>query len=123
LKETKKFLDSYAIIELLKGNPNYERFSEVIPITSKINLIEVGYHLIQGFPKEKANKIFKSLKFKTIEIEEKQIMKIVSFRKKHSKKKLSYADCIGYVLAKENNLVFVTGDKEFKEIKNVEFVR
>lgn len=32
-------------------------------------------------------------------------------------------DCIGYVYAKENGLRFVTGDKEFEGMENVEFVK
>ena len=36
---------------------------------------------------------------------------------------ISYVDCIGYVVALEKNVLFLTGEKHFKELKNVEFVR
>jgi predicted nucleic acid-binding protein len=41
---------------------------------------------------------------------------------KHKKQKLSYVDCLGYVSAKEKGLIFLTGDIQFRDISNVEFV-
>ena len=116
-------MDSYAIIEILKSNPDYERFSQVLLVSSRINLVEVAYHLLESFPQPKAEEIISSLKFSILEIEEKQVTRIASFRKENAKKKLSYIDCIGYVLAKENGLKFLTGDKEFEKMPNVEFVK
>ncbi len=118
---TEKFLDSYAIIEIMKNNPNYQNMAETVPVSTRINLVEVAYHILQDCPREKAAQIIKALKIKTIEIQENQIEKIAAFRKEHSKQKFSYIDCIGYILAKENNLVFVTGDKQFEGMPNVEF--
>ncbi|MDO8537634.1 MAG: PIN domain-containing protein [archaeon] len=118
-----KFLDSYAIIEILKANPNYEKVSMDSPFTSKANLVEVAYHLLQDFSQDKAIEIFDALKINILEIQESQIMKIALFRKTHSKKKLSYIDCIGYIIAKENGMKFLTGDQQFKEMENVEFVK
>ncbi|MBI2598030.1 MAG: type II toxin-antitoxin system VapC family toxin [Candidatus Diapherotrites archaeon] len=123
MKEKNYFLDSYAVIEILKSNPNYGQFLDAPLVSTRINLVEVAYHLIESFPKQKAEEIIFSLKFSILEIEEKQITAIAHFRKENSKKKLSYIDCIGYVLAKEHGLKFVTGDKEFKGMQNVEFVK
>ena len=36
---------------------------------------------------------------------------------------LSYVDYIGYILAKQRNVKFLTGDKEFENMDNVEFVK
>ena len=51
------------------------------------------------------------------------IKNAMKFRLANKKKKLSYADCIGYQLAKEHGLKFLTGDKEFENLPNVEFVK
>ncbi|MFH1587853.1 MAG: PIN domain-containing protein [Candidatus Diapherotrites archaeon] len=118
-----KFLDSYAIIEIIKENQNYKPFKEAVAVTGKANLIEVAYSLLQDFQKETALIILGSLKIKTLEIEDNQITKIAVFKKEHAKKKFSYIDCIGYILAKENGIAFVTGDKEFEGMPNVEFVK
>ena len=45
------------------------------------------------------------------------------FRFNESKLILSYADCIGYITAQIHNMKFLTGDKHFKGMKDVEFVR
>ena len=47
----------------------------------------------------------------------------MKFKIKYKKQDLSYADCIGYIYAIKNNLLFLTGDKEFKDLKSVEFVK
>lgn len=123
LKETKKFLDSYAIIEILKRNPAYARFAEATPVSTSANLIEVAYHLLEDFPKEKASEIINAMKIEILEIQESQIAKIAVFRKEHAKKRLSYIDCTGYALAREHAIVFVTGDRQFEGMPNVEFVK
>ncbi len=41
----------------------------------------------------------------------------------HYKQEVSYVDAMGYILTLENNLLFVTGDKEFKNISHVEWVQ
>jgi uncharacterized protein len=42
---------------------------------------------------------------------------------KRKKRKLSIPDCIGYVVAKREGAKFLTGDKEFENFSNVEFVK
>ena len=51
------------------------------------------------------------------------IAKAMKFRNKWKKRKVSAVDCIGYFMAKDLGVKFLTGDKEFKGMKNVEFVR
>ena len=57
------------------------------------------------------------------EIDTEIIKKAMKFRFSHKKQKLSTADCVGYVLARENDLKFLTGDKEFEGFPNVCFVK
>ena len=47
----------------------------------------------------------------------------IKFRYANMGKNLSYVDCISYSLARERKLIFVTGDKDFENIENVEFVK
>lgn len=47
----------------------------------------------------------------------------VKFRFRNKERRLSYVDCLGYVLAKRRGATFVTGDKEFSDLPNVTFVR
>lgn len=117
------FFDSYAIIELIKGNEKYNFVQESIVITSSMNLAEVYYALLITENKEIADKIINSLNVELIEISSEIALKSASFRFENKKSKLSYIDCIGYMLAKDNNLLFLTGDKEFENFPNVEFVK
>ena len=38
-------------------------------------------------------------------------------------KKLSYVDCIGYTIAWQRNIPFVTGDIAFREMPNVYYLK
>ena len=117
------FFDSYAIIELIKGNEKYEFVKESVIITSAMNLAEVYYSLLIEEKKGVADNILNSLNVELIEITSEIALKSALFRFEHKKSKLSYIDCIGYILALNNNLLFLTGDKEFELMDNVEFVR
>ena len=41
----------------------------------------------------------------------------------NKKKDLSYIDALGYNMALKNKIPFLTGDKEFKDLPNVIFVK
>ena len=118
------FWDTYAIIELENGNPKYEMYSDYPVILTIFNLSEVYWVILNQFGEENADKVYDDYKVAVAEIDDETLKEAIKFRKKvYKNKKISYADAIGYVYALRNNLVFLTGDKEFKDMKNVEFVR
>lgn len=117
------FFDSYAIIEIIKGNFNYERFSGMNFITNSLNLAEVYYYLLKETNEDTANNIMKKFNFEFIEISPKIAIEAAIFRFKNKKLNLSYADCVGYISAIKNNIRFLTGDKGFEKFENVEFVK
>ena len=45
------------------------------------------------------------------------------FKLLHKKRNISYIDCIGYNIALFRNVKFLTGDKQFADFSNVEFVK
>ncbi len=45
------------------------------------------------------------------------------FRFANKEKNLSFFDAAGYVFAKKKGLLFVTGDREFEGIDDVQFVK
>lgn len=116
------FFDSYAIIEVIKGASNYKKYNETTFITNTLNLSEVFYSLIREVGERIAEALINKLNFEFVEISEEIALKASKFKYKNKKLKLSYADCIGYITALENNMKFLTGDKEFKKFKDVEFV-
>lgn len=115
------FFDTYAIIELIKGNLGYLKYSEEKIILTQLNLIELYYSLINNFTKEMASMIYHKFKESVVEIDDDTIFDAMQL--KRTQKNLSYADCIGYAYSKRNKLKFLTGDREFKNMQGVEFVK
>ncbi|MBI2631601.1 PIN domain-containing protein [Candidatus Pacearchaeota archaeon] len=126
VKEDEKvsyFFDSYAVIEILKENPNYAKFKEQ-PITIVLwNLAEIYYHCINSNLEKEADNLYSKFRKSVVEIDDETLQEAMKFKKEHKKQDLSYADCIGYIYAKKHNMVFLTGDKEFENLENVEFVK
>jgi len=118
----KYFYDTYALVELMKGNPSYVQFViEKDGVTSRFNLMELYRFLIKTSGKAKADKQFDALLPFTVEFEDQDIKGAVLLKEKNLD--LSYIDCLGYVAAIRLGLKFLTGDKEFSKYKNVVFVK
>ncbi len=117
------FFDTYAIIEILGQNPSYEKYKNKEATITIFSLAEIYWSCLDNFNKEELDEIYNNYKKAVVEIDDETLKEAIKFRKKHKKKDLSYTDCIGYVYAMRNNLVFLTGDKEFQDIKGVEFVK
>ena len=124
MTDTKIFLaDTYALIELLSGNPNYKPYLSHILITTKFNLVELYYHFLHDYGEETADKYLGLYSKFVIPITDNSIRKGMDFKLKHKEEKISYVDCIGYAIALELGIKFFTGDKKFENKDNVEFVK
>lgn len=118
------FYDSYAVIEYINNNPRfYPYFEQHTGVLSIFNVVEIYYSVLTQLGTEKAALIFETLYPLIIEPSKETIKKAMLFREQMKKQKVSYADSIGYQLALERGIPFLTGDKEFKGLKNVEFVK
>ena len=117
------FLDSYALIEIIKGNKNFEKFQHTKNFTGFMNLLEVHYRITGDFNSEKADKVIEHFKKLIVSAAFDDIKSASKFRVKNSKKKFSYVDCLSYVISKRLGVKFLTGDKEFEDLENVEFVK
>ncbi|HIH10349.1 MAG TPA: type II toxin-antitoxin system VapC family toxin [Candidatus Diapherotrites archaeon] len=116
------FLDSYALIEMLEGNPKYDHYNDTDFAITKLNLIEVHYYLTKKRD-FRAKEIAQSLAVSIVDFDNDIIFAANGFRFKNKSKDFSTADCIGYIFAVKNGLIFVTGGKEFEGLPGVEFVR
>lgn len=116
------FFDTYAIIESYEGNPQYARFEPHPFNVCALNIGEFYEYLIRTIGRGKAEAMVDSNSFNSLEINKEIIMEAVLFRRQH-KRKFSWADSIGYMIARKHNLKFLTGDAEFKGFPNVEFVK
>jgi len=117
------FFDTYAIIEIIKGNEKYNFVSGATIITSPMNLAEVYYALLLLYEKSLVEDILKKLDFQFLGIDLEIAKSAAVFRHQNKKLELSYIDCIGYVLALNSNLIFLTGDKGFAGFDKVLIVK
>lgn len=119
----KFFLDTFAIIEIIKGNTRYEKFLDSELFTSLLNLYEMYYNLLKASDEKLSKEKFLEFKEFAVPIEDSHIFLASKFRLANTKLRLSYVDCLGYVIAKEGGMKFLTGDAAFRGLENVEFVK
>ncbi|MBN2459147.1 PIN domain-containing protein [Candidatus Woesearchaeota archaeon] len=118
------FFDTYAFVEVLNGNKNYEQYGKNInAITTKMNLLELHYLALKEKGERIADAYFEFFRGMAVEISDDTIKKASLFRNSNRKKKFSYIDCIGYVMARSRGIKFLTGDNAFKGMEGVEFVK
>jgi len=121
------FGDTYALIELLKGNPNYEGYSRADLVTTEFNILELTYALFRDFGHdETANTIeFVRTKVEVMLTEDSDYLNASDFRLSANKtgKKLSLVDALGYSYSRKLGIKLLTGDREFSEMENVEYVK
>ncbi|MEK6946082.1 MAG: PIN domain-containing protein [Nanoarchaeota archaeon] len=114
--------DTYALFEIIAGNPDYAKYLESEIIINDFIFAELCYKLIRENV-ENANFYIDKYKDFVMEVKAEIIKKAMKFRVDNKKKKMSGADCISYMMAQELGIRFLTGDKEFEKMSNVEFVK
>jgi len=118
------YFDTYALVEIGKGNPNYQKYKNNIKIVlNKLNIMEFCYYLLRENRKNEAKSFFKDLIKFHVDMPNIVFIKAIKMKYKYKERKLSYIDCLGYCMAKNLELKFLTGDEKFKDILNVEFVK
>ena len=119
-KET-YFFDTYALFEIIEGNPKYEKYSDCGIITTIFNLAELNYNLKKEMLKERADEYTSDYHNFISEVTLEDIKNAMNLKTKY--RKLSIPDAIGYTVAKRIGVKFLTGDEDFKNFDNVEFVK
>ncbi len=122
--EIKYYFDSYAIVAVLDDAEAYRRFNVAEGVTTTLNLMETQYALYKkGVKEAEIKRALDDLSPMCIGFSEGDCFEAVRFRYANRRKRLSYFDCLGYILSEKNEVPFLTGDKEFEGLENVEFVR
>jgi uncharacterized protein len=116
------FFDTYALIEMIRGNPDYSSFVDEVIHTTALNLGELHYRFLRD---GKPNPGLWYLEFRDncIPVEISSIRDAMEFKYRYRKRKLSFIDAVGYATARENGLVFLTGDEGFRGLEGVEMVK
>lgn len=114
------FFDTYAIVELLSHNPRYTKYNDCPFIITILNKLELYWWALTHHNKAFADTL---IDIPVQEITNDIIQQAILFRQEHKKRDISYADAVGYTFARKHGLLFLTGDKQFKDLPGVEFVQ
>lgn len=116
------FFDSYILVEYFKGNQTVAGIIEKNDgVITLLNLLEVAYVISRDFKPELGRKVIKQLHNLLVIPTDKDAEEAVLFRLQNRKLDLSYADALGYAYARRRNIPFLTGDRAFEGMPNVEF--
>ena len=116
-------LDTYALVEIWRGNPAFLRlFNENFVITD-FALAEFYIFLYKQEKEKEADSWNETLSVYSRSISRSTLIKSLKYRYDNKKENLSIIDSVGYIYALENELKFVTGDKAFKGKDNVLFIQ
>jgi predicted nucleic acid-binding protein len=122
--------DTYALIAWFRdGNDKYRKFfeSNEEKFITLLVLTEFYLFLYHFSGKETAEKFRTIIRhnFKMLPASSKTAVDAAVFRSSmlHKKKKMSYTDCLVYVLAKEHSHSVLTGDEHFRGLDAVLFVK
>ena len=120
---TSRYLfDTYAIMEIIEGNKNYKGYLDSDVVINNFIFAELCYVLFRDKDKKAKEHLSKYSKY-IISVKPEWIEEAMQFRLKWKDRGVSITDCIGYVMAKKIGIKFLTGDKEFEKMENVEFVK
>jgi len=115
--------DTYAVIEILGGNKNYDPYLDKEAIINDFIFAELSYNLIKEKGTEKSNSVLNKYSKFILKIDASIIKNAMAFRHDNRKKDISMTDCIGYFQAKSLGINFLTGDRQFEGLDSVEFVK
>jgi uncharacterized protein len=117
------FFDTYALFEIIGGSNDYKKYLDKDIVLTKLNIFEIYQNSLNDFGGVKADEILENYYEYIVEYPKNVIKEAAKLRLKFKKRDLSMTDCIGYVISKRLNIKFLTGDKEFEDFENVEFVK
>lgn len=120
-------LDAHAVFVYLEKEPVYEKVRDALSrgaetqknlLISSVNWGEV-YHITlreKGFEiAEQAMKALESFPIEVVDVDQNIAKQAGEYK---ATKKMSYADCFAAALAKLRKAELLTGDKEFREVKD-----
>ncbi len=116
-----KCLDTYALVEIAKGNPKFVDYLNIDFIITDLTLAEFYAVLLREHNKETADYWYKKLEIYSVIVDKVILIEAVKFRYEHRKNDISFFDAVGYIFSITKGYYFVTGDKEFENFKGVEF--
>ncbi len=121
MAERKWCFDTYALIEIAKGNEKFARFLNGSFVVTDITLAEFYAVLLREHDEKTADYWFGKFEAYSLPVDKRILIEAVKFRYEHRKADISFFDAVGYVFSVSEGYRFVTGDKEFEGREGVAF--
>jgi|SRR3989338_5154609 len=119
--EIKKCLDTYALVEIANGNLKFSEYLNSNFVITDLTLAEFYDVLLREEGEKVADYWFKKLERYSLPVLKEILIDAIKFRHENKKQNISFFDAVGYLFSIKNGYYFVTGDKEFENLPNVEF--
>lgn len=116
-----KCLDTYALVEIAKGNPHFSHYFTAEFVITDLTLAEFYGVILREKGKRDADYWATRLGPYSTPVDKKVLLHAVRFRFEHRKQRISFFDAVGYIFSRAQGYAFVTGDKEFKNLQGVEY--
>lgn len=114
-------LDTYALVEIAKGNPKYAEYLISTYVITDLTLAEFYAVLLREEGEKVADYWYKKLERFSLPVNKEMLIEAIKFRYEHRKQEISFFDAAGYIFSLKQGYCFVTGDKDFANLPNVEF--
>ena len=112
-------LDTYALVEIAEGNPKFVFLLKEKFVIPSITLAEFFWVVLRDKSEEDAVYWSEKLLSFSVDVSISTLIRAQKFRYVNRKRNISFFDSAGYFFAQDNDYLFVTGDKEFKNMKGV----
>lgn len=120
---TRFFYDSYAVLAYLSDSHGYAAYFEKnTGVLTRLNLMEVYYAIFRAHGAGAAHQVLEAYSAFEIEFSLGDVEASMKLRYELRRLNLSYADALGYYISKKEGLKFLTGDRAFERLPDVEFV-
>lgn len=117
-----RLLDTYILIEIANGNSTFKRYTDDDFSVTDLTLAEFYAVLLRKFNEKTANYWASLLTPYARAVPKEILFTAMRFRQAHKRRNISFFDAQGYAFALHHQYPFATGDKEFEDMKGVEFV-
>lgn len=116
-------LDTYALVEIALGNAKFTKYETESFTVTDLTLAEFYSVQLRMHDERTADYWFRRMSPFSAAVTKELLINAVKFRHENKPKNFSFFDAVGYVYAKTNKLKFLTGDKDFEGMPDVEFVK
>lgn len=114
----RRFLDTNVLVKALEGNPGF--LVQDGDVTSAMNLLEMHVVVARLYGEPEADRALQAFRRLSVGPDDLDIREASRLKREHRKRGLSYIDALGYSMARNRSLTFVTTDSGFRGLESVD---